>query len=76
MHYEGGSTRKPYIAFELLTIDPNREFNTWNEKCVYGSSVIFNLNPFSPKIFTLLTTLVSIRLQEFFYELHQQLKII
>ena len=51
MHYEGGSTRKPYIAFELLTIDPNREFNTWNEKCVYGSSVIFNLNPFFPKNF-------------------------
>jgi len=46
IHYEGGSTRKPYLAFELLTIDPEREFNTWNEKCVYGSTVIFNLNPF------------------------------
>jgi hypothetical protein len=51
LHYEGGSTRKPYLAFELLTIDPKREFNTWNEKCVYGSSVIFNLNPFVPHNF-------------------------
>lgn len=49
--YEGGSSRKPYIAFELLSIDPKREFNTWNEKCVYGSSVIFNLNPFVPYSF-------------------------
>ena len=46
IHYEGGSKRKPYLVFELLTIDPKRVFNTWNEKCVYGSSVIFNLNPF------------------------------
>ena len=51
IHYEGGSTRKPYLAFELLTIDPKREFNTWNEKCVFGSSVIFNLNPFVPHEF-------------------------
>lgn len=49
--YEGGSRRKPYIAFELLSIYPKREFNTWNEKCVYGSSVIFNLNPFIPYSF-------------------------
>ena len=49
--YEGGSSRKPYIAFELLSIDAKREFNTWNEKCVYGSSVIFNLNPFIPYSF-------------------------
>jgi hypothetical protein len=51
LSYEGGSNRKPYLAFELLTIDPQREFNTWNEKCVYGSSVIFNLNPFIPNSF-------------------------
>jgi hypothetical protein len=51
INYEGGSSRKPYIAFELLSIDPKREFNTWNEKCVYGSSVIFNLNPFIPHSF-------------------------
>ncbi len=51
LNYEGGSARKPYIAFELLTIDPKRKFNTWNEKCVYGSSVIFNLNPFIPHSF-------------------------
>lgn len=48
INYEGGSNRKPYIAFELLSIDPKREFNSWKEKCVYGSTVIFNLNPFVP----------------------------
>ena len=32
MHYEGGSTRKPYIAFELLTIDP--QCNIRNEIAV------------------------------------------
>lgn len=71
VHYEGGSTRKPYLAFELLTIDPKREFNTWNEKCVYGSSVIFNLNPFVPYNFYSTYNISEHTIARIFYEPHK-----
>jgi hypothetical protein len=44
--YEGGSARKPYIAFDLLTPLSDRLYNTWNEKCLSGSSSVINLAPF------------------------------
>ena len=44
--YEGGSIRKPYVAFDLLTPFPNRLYNTWNEKCLSGASSVINLVPF------------------------------
>jgi hypothetical protein len=43
--YEGGSTKKPYVAFDLLTVIKDREYNSWNEKCLTGNSMIFNFEP-------------------------------
>ena len=43
--YEGGSTKKPYVAFDLLTVIKDREYNSWNEKCLTGNSMIFNFDP-------------------------------
>jgi hypothetical protein len=43
--YEGGSTKKPYVAFDLLTVIKNREYNSWNEKCLTGNSMLFNYEP-------------------------------
>ncbi len=44
--YEGGSARKPYVAFDLLTPVPGRLYNTWNERCLSGASSAINLVPF------------------------------
>jgi hypothetical protein len=43
--YEGGSTRKPYLSFDLLTVVKDREFNSWNEKCLTGDTLLFSLDP-------------------------------
>ena len=43
--YEGGSSRKPYVAFDLLTVIKDREYNSWNEKCLTGNSMLFNFDP-------------------------------
>jgi len=43
--YEGGSSRRPYVAFDLLTVIKDREYNTWNEKCLTGNSMLFNFEP-------------------------------
>jgi hypothetical protein len=42
--YEGGSVRKPYVAFDLLTAIKDREYNSWNEKCLTGSSMVYSLD--------------------------------
>jgi len=44
--YEGGSNSKPYLGFIGLGVDPEREFNKWNEKCLNGTVAIANLEPF------------------------------
>lgn len=41
--YEGGSIRKPYVAFDLLTAIKDREYNSWNEKCLTGNSMVYSL---------------------------------
>jgi len=43
--YEGGSTKKPYVAFDLLTVIKDRAYNSWNEKCLTGNSMLFNYEP-------------------------------
>jgi hypothetical protein len=44
--YEGGSTRRPYIAFDLLTTLNENLYNTWNEKCLTGRTSLLNYEPF------------------------------
>lgn len=44
--YDGGSNSKPYLGFVGLNIDPDREFNKWNEKCLTGTVAIAILEPF------------------------------
>jgi hypothetical protein len=44
--YDGGSSSKPYLGFVGLNIDPDREFNKWNEKCLTGTVAIEILEPF------------------------------
>ena len=39
--YEGGSTGKPYLACDLLTVIKDREFNSWKEKCLTGNTLLF-----------------------------------
>jgi hypothetical protein len=45
--YDGGSNSKPYIGCVCLGVDPTREFNKWNEKCLTGTIVIANFEPMS-----------------------------
>jgi hypothetical protein len=40
--YHGGSNRNQYFAFEILNFIPNREFNSWMEKSVFGQKVIIH----------------------------------
>jgi len=44
--YDGGSRSKPYLGFVGLSIDPKREFNQWNEKCLTGTVAVAILEPF------------------------------
>jgi hypothetical protein len=44
--YDGGSASKPYLGFVGLSIDPEREFNKWNEKCLSGTVAVAILEPF------------------------------
>ena len=43
--YEGGSTGKPYLACDLLTVIKDREFNSWKEKCLTGNTLLFVHDP-------------------------------
>jgi hypothetical protein len=43
--YEGGSNSKPYLIFDLLTTMEDRPYNSWNEKCLTGTSFLFNYSP-------------------------------
>lgn len=43
--YDGGSNSKPYIGCVCLGVDPKREFNKWNEKCLTGTIVVANFQP-------------------------------
>ncbi len=35
--YEGGSKRRPYLAYIGLVIDPDKTYNNWQERCLTGS---------------------------------------
>lgn len=43
--YEGGSKGSPYVGLVGLTIDPAREYNNWNEKCLSGMVYVQTLKP-------------------------------
>ncbi len=43
--YEGGTSNKPYLVFDLLTPIADRPYNSWNEKCLTGVSFLFNYDP-------------------------------
>ncbi len=43
--YEGGTSTKPYLVFDLLTPIDGRLYNDWNEKCLTGVSFLFNYEP-------------------------------
>jgi hypothetical protein len=43
--YDGGSKSKPYVVFELLTVIKDREYNSWNEKCLTGFTFLVNYEP-------------------------------
>jgi hypothetical protein len=45
--YEGGTLNKPYLVFDLLTPVEDRQYNSWNEKCLTGVSFLFNYEPSS-----------------------------
>jgi hypothetical protein len=38
--YEGGSKGSPYIAFVGLSLNQERKFNSWNERCLTGETII------------------------------------
>lgn len=43
--YEGGSKGSPYFAFVGLSVDQERKFNSWNEMCLSGGTVIQSHKP-------------------------------
>jgi hypothetical protein len=45
LSYEGGSNKKPYVAFQLLTVSEGKEYNTWNERCLTGITYLANFDP-------------------------------
>ena len=45
LDYEGGSNSHPYYALDLISAFKDRKFNTWKEKCVSGSTMLFSFSP-------------------------------
>lgn len=43
--YEGGSKGNPYVGLVGLAIDPERQYNHWNEKCLSGMVYVQTLKP-------------------------------
>jgi len=43
--YSGGSKNKPYFALLGLSVNEDREFNQWHEKCLTGHMVVINSEP-------------------------------
>lgn len=39
--YEGGSSSAPYFVFDSLLAIPERELNSWSEKCLSAVTVVF-----------------------------------
>ncbi len=44
-HCNGGSKRKPYLCIALLGVDEERQYNSWEEKCLLCYDEIFNFTP-------------------------------
>ena len=40
--YHGGSKRNQYLGVEILGHTTDREFNSWKEKCLFGSKIIIH----------------------------------
>lgn len=43
--YEGGSKVKPYFVTNVLEVESARQYNTWNEKCLYSFQLLFAFDP-------------------------------
>jgi hypothetical protein len=43
--YEGGSKVKPYFVTTVLEVLDSREYNTWNEKCLYSQQLLLAFDP-------------------------------
>lgn len=43
--YEGGSNAKPYFVTTVLEILTDREYNAWNEKCLYSMQLLLAFDP-------------------------------
>ncbi|NBR25166.1 MAG: hypothetical protein EBU08_15605 [Micrococcales bacterium] len=44
--YDGGSKKKPYVAFQVLNVVEGKEYNTWNERCLTGFTFLVNFEPY------------------------------
>lgn len=45
----GGSLRKPYAAFSVLT-SGNRKYNQWHEKCLSSNQILINFDPWHVEV--------------------------
>ena len=43
--YLGGSKRHPYFALDLLDWETSRPFNSWNERCLTGHTLLVSYEP-------------------------------
>ena len=43
--YEGGSKAKPYFVTTVLETLDSREYNTWNEKCLFSQQLLLSFDP-------------------------------
>jgi len=43
--YEGGSKVKPYFVTNVLEVERDREYNTWNERCLYSFQLLLVFDP-------------------------------
>jgi len=41
--YLGGSKRNPYFVFCVLSMEKDRNFNDWQEKCIGGLNIVVDL---------------------------------
>src|SRR5437764_1035702 len=43
--YEGGSKVKPYFVTTVLEVLSSREYNSWDERCLYSQQLLLAFDP-------------------------------
>src|SRR5688572_8592750 len=43
--YEGGSKVKPYFVTNVLEVENDRLYNTWQERCLFSFQLLFVFDP-------------------------------